>query len=148
MNHPAFGVELLLIVKFCILQAIPLAMDQVGRDYPATVGALDLKTWGAKMIPAGAHQGKSFKEAYDAKKICNQYRNRSAASTQWVLSFMAFIKTADSADPVKTSQEGEWEVIKENTGAAVDPPGEQPKPCQINLEVPAGSHVSIVVTKK
>ena len=127
-------------------------MDQMERDYPTTVGALDLQDWGAKMIPAGAHQGTSFKELYSNKKICNQYRNRSSASSQWILSLVslvAYIKTADDLKK-KSESASEWEDLKEDEKGAMNPPAEEPEPCKtsLGLTLPAGSHnVSIVVTK-
>ena len=144
MNRPAFGVELL-IIQF-VFQAIPPAMDQMGQqDYPTTADALQLKDWGDKIIPMGNHRGKTFKDLYDDQKTCKQYRNR-AASAPWVVSLVAFIHASDK----KKSEEAEWEVLHHGEGekGAMDPPAKQPEPCQtISLTVPAGSHVSIVVTK-
>ena len=120
-------------------------MDQMERDYPTTAGALDRQDWGAKMIPAGAHQGTTFKDLYGNKKMCNQYRNRSSPS-QWILSLRAFIKSSESDDLKKNAEsEAKWEVLKEDEKGAMDPPAEQPKDCQFNLKIPAGYHVNVSI---
>ena len=119
----------------------------MSQDYPTTAAGVDLQDWGAKTIPKGVHRGKTFKEVYDDQKTCNWYRNRSTASSaEWLVSFVAFIKASDYLKN-KSGSESEWEAVVDNEGetGAMDPPAEQPEPCQFSLTVPAGSHVSIVV---